>query len=40
LRPGCYVAILDGAPFFETGLTSANLRPEPTAVFGVLKEPQ
>jgi hypothetical protein len=39
LRPGCYVAILDGAPFFETGMSNVNLRPEPTAVFGVMKEP-
>lgn len=39
LRPGCYLAILEGAPFMEKGLSSAQLRPEPTAVLGVLKEP-
>jgi hypothetical protein len=39
LRPGCYLAILDGAPFLEKGLSNAQLRYEPTAVFGVMKEP-
>jgi hypothetical protein len=39
LRPGCYVAILEGAPFLEKGLSNAQLRPEITAVFGVMKEP-
>ena len=39
LRPGTYVAILDGAPFLEKGVSNAQLRPEPTAVFGIMKEP-
>src|SRR5262249_27190534 len=39
LRPGCYLAILDGAPFLEKGVSNARLRPEPTAVFGIMKEP-
>jgi len=39
LRPGCYLAILEGAPFLETGMSNVRLRPEATAVFGIMKEP-
>ncbi|HMF17121.1 MAG TPA: PPC domain-containing protein [Gemmataceae bacterium] len=39
LRPGCYLAILDGAPFMEKGVSDVQLRPEPTAVFGIMREP-
>ncbi len=38
LRPGTYVALLDGAPFLEMGLRSAQLRPGHSVVFGILKE--
>jgi len=33
------VAILNGAPFLEKGVSNAQLRSEPTAVFGIMKEP-
>ncbi len=38
LRPGTYLAVLDGAPFLETGLRGARLRPGHSVVFGILKE--
>jgi hypothetical protein len=39
LRPGCYIAVLDSAPFFQTGLRSAELRPSRSVVLGIMKEP-
>jgi hypothetical protein len=39
LTPGCYVAVVDGAPFFEDGLRSAQTRKGRSVVFGVMKEP-
>ena len=38
LRPGTYLAVLDGAPFLEQGLRGAALRPGRSVVFGILKE--
>ena len=38
LRPGTYLAELDGAPFLEKGLRGAQLRPGRSVVFGILKE--
>src|SRR5262249_39488192 len=38
LRPGTYLAVLDGAPLLEQGLRSAQLRPGYSVVFGILKE--
>jgi hypothetical protein len=38
LRPGTYLAVLDGAPFLEKGLRSAQPRPGQSVVFGILKE--
>jgi hypothetical protein len=37
LRPGCYLAVLEGAPFFQTGLRSATLRPGQSVVLGIMK---
>jgi len=39
LRPGCYVATLDSAPFMEPGLRQAGHRQGYSVVFGVMKEP-
>jgi hypothetical protein len=39
LTPGCYVAVVEGAPFFEDGLRSAQNRKGRSVVFGVMKEP-
>jgi hypothetical protein len=38
LRPGTYLAVLDGAPLLEQGLRSARQRPGQSVVFGILKE--
>jgi hypothetical protein len=38
LRPGTYLAELEGAPFLEQGLRGARLRPGRSVVFGILKE--
>lgn len=39
LRPGCYVAALDGSPFLEPGLAGAADVTARTVVYGILKEP-
>lgn len=39
LAPGCYLAVVDGAPFFEEGLRNAQTRRGRSVVYGVLKEP-
>jgi hypothetical protein len=39
LRPGCYLATLDAAPFFESGLRNAGARRESSVVYGIMKEP-
>jgi hypothetical protein len=38
LRPGTYLAVLEGAPFLEQGLRGAQRRPGQSVVFGILKE--
>jgi hypothetical protein len=38
LRPGTYLAELDGAPFLDKGLRGARERPGRSVVFGILKE--
>jgi hypothetical protein len=39
LVPGCYVAVLDDAPFVEEGLRGASDRRGQSVVYGILKEP-
>jgi hypothetical protein len=39
LQPGCYVAILDGAPFTEVGLRDPQSHKGTSVVFGIMKEP-
>jgi hypothetical protein len=39
LRPGCYLALLDSAPFIPPGLPAATTRPTRSAVYGILKGP-
>jgi hypothetical protein len=36
LRPGCYIADLDGAPFIEQGLRQAHSRKAYSVVYGIL----
>jgi hypothetical protein len=38
LRPGCYVAVLEGSPFIEDGLRTYQSRKGGSVVFGILKE--
>jgi hypothetical protein len=38
LRPGCYLATLDAAPFLEEGLRGAQPRESRSVVYGILKE--
>jgi hypothetical protein len=38
LAPGGYVAVLDGAPFFEEGLANAKTRKGKNLVIGILKD--
>jgi hypothetical protein len=37
LRLGCYLAVLDSAPFFQTGLRSAVMRPSRSVILGIMK---
>jgi hypothetical protein len=37
LRPGCYIAVLDSAPFLQPGISSATHRASRSVVFGVMK---
>jgi hypothetical protein len=39
LRPGCYVALLDDAPFIEDGLRRYQSRKGRSVVIGIMKEP-
>jgi hypothetical protein len=39
LRPGCYLAALEGSPFLEPGLDDAQNRVTNMVVYGILKEP-
>jgi hypothetical protein len=39
LRPGCYLAALDGSPFLEPGLNDTHSRVTDMVVYGILKEP-
>ncbi|HYT93127.1 MAG TPA: hypothetical protein VEL76_30700, partial [Gemmataceae bacterium] len=39
LRPGCYVAVLNSAPFIEDGLRTYQSRKGRSIVFGIMKEP-
>ncbi|MCI0381019.1 MAG: hypothetical protein L0Y72_18685 [Gemmataceae bacterium] len=39
LRPGCYLAILEDAPFLEQGLEHTQSRRARSIVFGIMKEP-
>src|SRR5262249_34684501 len=39
LRPGCYVAVLDSAPFIEDGLRTYQSRKGRCIVVGIMKEP-
>ncbi len=38
LRPGCYIAVLDDAPFVDLGLQQTQSRKLRTIVYGILKE--
>ncbi|MCS7046576.1 MAG: hypothetical protein NZO58_09495, partial [Gemmataceae bacterium] len=39
LRRGCYLAVLDEAPFLEVGLSRTQSRNLRTVVYGIMKEP-
>jgi hypothetical protein len=39
LLPGCYIAVLDAAPFIEEGLRNAQTRAGRSVVYGIMKEP-
>jgi hypothetical protein len=39
LRPGCYLAVLDGSPFLDQGLRRTQSRRMNSVVIGILKEP-
>jgi hypothetical protein len=38
LRPGCYLAVLEEAPFFEQGLSQTQSRKMQSVVFGIMKD--
>jgi hypothetical protein len=39
LRPGCYVAVVEGTPFIEDGLSAPGHRQGRSVVYGIMKEP-
>jgi len=39
LRPGCYLAVCDDAPFLEQGLRHAQTRKLSSIIYGIMKEP-
>jgi hypothetical protein len=39
LRPGCYLAVVEDAPFLEQGLRQVQTRKMKSVVFGIMKEP-
>jgi hypothetical protein len=39
LRPGCYLALVDGAPYVESALRNAQARRSRSVVYGILKDP-
>ena len=38
LRPGCYVAVIEDAPFLEQGLSQTQSRKMQSIVFGIMKD--